>query len=101
MNSSPAEVRTALANSVEVSEDTLTVDLVDGRTVSVPLDWYPRLAHGSDTEQNNWRLIGNGAGIHWPDLDEDISVDSLLAGHRSGESQGSLQRWLTGRGNSG
>ena len=101
MNSSPVEIRTALAHSVEVSEDTLTVDIVDGRTVSVPLDWYPRLAHGSETERNTWRLIGNGAGIHWPDLDEDISVDSLLAGHRSGESQGSLQRWLKGRGHAG
>ena len=97
MTSSPADVHTALAHSVDVTGDTLAVDLVDGRTVSVPLDWYPRLAHGSDSERQNWRLIGNGSGMHWPDLDEDISVESLLAGHRSGESQESLQRWLKGR----
>jgi hypothetical protein len=73
------------------------VDLVDGRTVAVPVAWYPRLAHGSASERANWRLIGRGEGIHWPDLDEDISVDSLLAGRASGESQASLQRWLEGR----
>jgi uncharacterized protein DUF2442 len=80
-----------------MSEDSLTVDLSDGRTVTVPLAWYPRLAHGTPTERNNWRLIGRGEGIHWPDLDEDISVASLLAGHPSGESQTSLHRWLESR----
>jgi len=101
MSSSPIDVRTPQAQQVAVNDDTLTVDLVDGRTVSVPLDWYPRLAHGSMNERSNWRLIGDGIGIHWPDLDEDISIENLLAGHRSGESQESLQRWLQTRNQAG
>lgn len=72
----------------------LTVELEDGRTVSVPLLWYPRLAHAAPKEREHWRFIGRGEGIHWPDLDEDISVANLLAGKRSGESQRSLKRWL-------
>jgi hypothetical protein len=83
---------------VRINEDELTVDLVDGRTISVPLGWYPRLCHGKPAERNHWRLIGRGEGIHWPDLDEDISVANLLAGQPSGESQRSFQRWLEGRG---
>jgi hypothetical protein len=75
----------------------LIVELVDGRTISVPVAWYPRLAHGSASERNHWRLIGAGEGIHWPDLDEDISVEGLLAGRQSGESQASLRRWLQTR----
>ena len=67
----------AAAQKVAVSDDTLLVDLVDGRTVSVPLAWYPRLSHGSISERENWRLVGRGEGIHWPDLDEDISVESF------------------------
>jgi hypothetical protein len=97
MSSSPTDIRPAQAQGVTVTEDALIVDLVDGRTVAVPVAWYPRLAHGSASERANWRLIGRGEGIHWPDLDEDISVDSLLAGRASGESQASLQRWLEGR----
>lgn len=97
MSSSQIDVRPPQAQSVTVAEDALIVDLVDGRTVTVPLAWYPRLAHGSSSERSNWRLIGRGEGIHWPDLDEDISVDSLLAGRPSGESQASLQRWLESR----
>ena len=97
MSSSPNDARPVLAQKVTVSDDTLTVDLSDGRTVSVPTDWFPRLSHGSDTERENWRLIGKGEGIHWPDLDEDVSVESLLAGRASGESQSSLERWLRGR----
>ena len=97
MSSSPNDARPVLAQKVTVSDDTLTVDLSDGRTVSVPTDWFPRLSHGSDTERENWRLIGKGEGIHWPDLDEDVSVESLLAGQASGESQSSLERWLRGR----
>src|SRR5438477_10620967 len=97
MSTSPSEIRAALAQRVAISEDSLTVDLSDGRTVTVPLAWYPRLAHGTLAERNNWRLIGRGEGIHWPDLDEDISVASLLAGHPSGESQTSLHRWLESR----
>ncbi|HEY0018943.1 MAG TPA: DUF2442 domain-containing protein [Longimicrobium sp.] len=79
---------------VDVSDAALTVELLDGRTVAVPLLWFPRLAHASPTERNHWRLIGGGEGIHWPDLDEDISVAGLLAGMASGESQRSLKRWL-------
>jgi len=97
MTSSPVDVRQALAQTVRVTNDTLIVDLIDGRTLSVPVAWYPRLAHGTPTEQTNWRLIGRGHGIHWPQLDEDISVDDLLAGHRSSESQSSLDRWLKSR----
>jgi hypothetical protein len=73
------------------------VDLDDGRTVSVPVAWFPRLVYGSQEERNNWRLIGKGEGIHWPDLDEDISVENLLFGKRSGESQRSFQKWLNAR----
>jgi hypothetical protein len=86
------------AMSVNVTDEALVVDLVDGRTISAPLVWYPRLLHGSAAERSNWRLIGRGEGIHWPDLDEDISVEGVLAGRRSGETQRSLQRWLEARG---
>jgi len=97
MSTLPSEPRSALAQRITVTEDTLVVDLVDGRTVSVPLLWYPRLAHGTPTERANWRLIGRGEGIHWPGLDEDISVAGLLAGRPSGETQTSLRRWLESR----
>jgi hypothetical protein len=75
----------------------LAVDLSDGRTIQVPVSWFPRLEHGSRAERANWRLIGRGEGIHWPDLDEDISVESLLAGRRSRESDSSLKRWIESR----
>ena len=88
---------TTLAENVNVTEDTLTVNLDDGRTISVPLSWFPRLLYGSIQERNNWRLIGKGEGIHWPDLDEDISVAGLLGGNSSGESQKSIQKWLESR----
>jgi hypothetical protein len=87
----------AMALSVAVSEDTLTVDLADGRTIAAPLVWYPRLQQGTTEERNAWRLIAGGRGIHWPALDEDISVANLLAGQPSMESQGSFQKWLTNR----
>lgn len=86
------------ATAVVVTDDTLTVDLSDGRTLSVPLTWFPRLQYGSASERQHWRLIGQGVGIRWPDLDEDISVEGLLAGLPSGESQRSLRRWLESRG---
>ena len=95
------ELRQAAAQTVSVIEDALTVDLADGRTITVPLAWFPRLAHGTPAERANWRLIGGGEGIHWPDLDEDISTISLVAGRRSGETQESLRRWLEGRGAAG
>ncbi len=93
----PSDVTEARAQRVVVTDDALIVDLVDGRTISVPLSWYRLLAHGSSAERFRWRFIGDGEGIHWPDLDEDISVDGLLAGRRSGESQRSLRRWLEDR----
>ncbi len=91
------EVRTAIAQHVTVTDDALIVDLADGRTVSVPLAWYPRLVHGTPAERNNWRLIGDGEGIHWNDLDEDLSVESIVLGNPSGESQRSLKQWLAQR----
>ena len=90
-------MQTASAQKVTITEDSLRVDLSDGRTVSVPLIWYPRLVHGRPKERNNWRLIADGQGIHWPDLDEDLSVESIVLGHASGESQSSLKRWLESR----
>ena len=97
MSTSTSEIQTARTLKAVVTDDSLTVDLVDGRTVVVPLAWYPRLLHGTRQERNNWRLIGRGVGIHWPDLDEDISVEGLLAGRASGESQASFKRWLAAR----
>jgi hypothetical protein len=97
MNTSVSELQTAKAVEINVTDDTLTVDLADGRTLSVPLTWYPRLLHGTPAERCNWRLIGDGVGIHWPDLDEDISIEGLLLGRQSGESQKSLQRWMKKR----
>jgi hypothetical protein len=97
MSISPIEHWPALAERVAVSEDTLTVDLVDGRSIAVPLAWYPRLVHATPDERTHWRMIGRGEGIHWPDLDEDISVENLLSGARSGESQRSLKQWLASR----
>ena len=85
----------AFAESVRVTDDRLVVALRDGREISVPLSWYPRLSHGESQEHQKWELIGRGMGIHWPDLDEDISVEGLLAGRRSGERPESIARWLT------
>lgn len=87
----------ARAQSLAITDDTLSVELVDGRTIAVPLAWFPRLLHGTPAERANWRLLGNNEGAHWPDLDEDISIISLLAGHRSAESPASLDRWLKSR----
>jgi len=97
MSTSGTELRDAVAQGVTASDEALMVDLADGRTITVPLAWFPRLAHGTAAELATWRLIGGGLGIHWPDLDEDISVESLLAGRRSGETQASLRRWLEAR----
>ncbi len=94
---STIEIDMPMAVDVSVSEDTLSVDLRDGRSISVPLAWYPRLANGSARERDNWSLIGQGAGIHWEELDEDISLIGLLEGRPSGESQGSFQHWLAAR----
>ncbi len=97
MTSSLTEIAVPAATNVVVTDDTLTVDLNDGRTISVPLAWYPRLAHGTPAERQTWRLIGRGEGIHWPQLDDDISVEGLIAGRPSRESQASLARWIEQR----
>jgi hypothetical protein len=97
MTTSKSNLHSSIAKVVRISDDTLTVELSDGRTIAVPLDWYPRLTYGTDAERQNWRPIGGGHGIHWPELDEDISVEGLLAGKPSGESQTSLQKWLANR----
>ena len=91
------EIKVPFAESIFFTEDTLSVDLSDGRTVSVPIAWYPRLLHANSEERNNWRLIGRGHGIHWEDLDEDISVENLIAGISSGESQTSFKKWFSKR----
>jgi hypothetical protein len=85
------------ATHVMTTEINLIISLADGRVLFVPLDWYPRLKHGSLAERDNWELIGDGEGIHWPDLDEDISLNGLLAGRRSTESLQSIERWLARR----
>ena len=97
MRSLPIEIEVPEAQFVTVTDDTLSVELSDGRTISVPILWYPRLAHATPAERNNWSLIGRGIGIHWEDIDEDISVEGMLAGRPSGESQASLSRWLESR----
>jgi hypothetical protein len=94
---SAIEIEIPEAVDVKVTEDTLSVDLTDGRTICVPLGWYPRLEHADAGERANWRLIGKGQGIHWEDIDEDISIEGLLAGKPSGESQASFKRWLQER----
>jgi hypothetical protein len=99
MSSLAAEQREPRARSVSVTEDALTVDLMDGRTIIVPVAWYPRLWHGSNQERNRIEIFGDGTYIHWPDLDEDLTVAGLLAGHRSGESPESLKKWLDAREN--
>ncbi len=85
------------AVQVIITEEKLIIDLADGRGISVPLAWYPRLLHGSPQERQNWQLLGDGYAIEWPDLDEHIGIEGLLAGRRSGESQKSFERWLAAR----
>ncbi|MBI5235690.1 MAG: DUF2442 domain-containing protein [Deltaproteobacteria bacterium] len=97
MNISAVEIEIPLAEDVKVTKDSLSVDLSDGRTISVPLEWFPRLLQATSKERNNWRLIGKGQGINWEDLDEDISVEGLIAGRPSGESQRSFMKWLKQR----
>jgi hypothetical protein len=89
--------QTVLIRGVTVTGDTLEVDLTDGRSVAVPLAWYPRLLHGTVEDRQHWELIAHGEGIHWPQLDEDISLEGIMAGRPSGESQQSLQRWMQAR----
>src|SRR5258708_3091067 len=91
--SSPGVVSVTFSNR----NTRLTVELDDGRSISAPIAWYPRLQYGTARERNFWKLVGWGGGIHWPDLDEDISVENLLAGKRSLESERSLGKWLESR----
>ncbi len=86
-----------LVVDVKITNEKFTVKLNDGRSVAVPLDWYPRLVHASPKERNNWQLLGEGYAIEWPDLDEHIGIEGLLAGRRSGESKKSFERWLASR----
>ncbi|MBI4285158.1 MAG: DUF2442 domain-containing protein [Chloroflexi bacterium] len=97
MTTSRLDIEVPNAITVEITDEALTVELSDGRTLTVPLAWYPRLLHATAKERANWELIGRGQGVHWEDLDEDISVEGLLAGRPSGESQASLRRWLAKR----
>ena len=97
MNISAPELKPPRAATVSVSDDTLSVELTDGRSISVPLAWYPRLAHSTSEERSNWRLIGGGEGVAWPDIEEDLSIASLIAGRPSQETQSSLRKWLETR----
>ena len=97
MSSLAYEIKEARAQRVSVSEDSLQIDLTDGRTIIAPLMWYPRLWHGSPEERNVYQIIGNGEYIYWPKLDEDLTVSGVLAGYRSAESAKSLKKWLDGR----
>ncbi len=96
MSISVNEIEVPSAENVRISKDTLSVDLSDGRTISVPLAWFPRLLQSTPEERNNWRLIGRGQGIHWEDINEDIGVEGL-AGRPSGESQSSFKKWQESR----
>ena len=100
MTSSTVDTQHVRVTTLVVTPDLLSVELSDGRTISAPLAWYPRLCHGTSEEREDWRLIGGGRGIHWPLLDEDISLENLVFGKPSSESQASLKRWLEHR-NSG
>jgi hypothetical protein len=97
MNTLAVEIRIPEALNASLTDDTLSVDLSDGRSISVPIAWFPRLLNSTEQERNNWRLIGRGQGIHWEDIDEDISVEGLLTGKPSGESQESFKKWLAKR----
>lgn len=97
MTNSAIEMEVPVAETMTVSADTPCVDLSDGRSISVPLAWFPRLLHSTAAERKHWRLIDRGVGIHWEDLDEDISIEGLLAGKSSGESQASFSNWLATR----
>ena len=97
MSISTIELAIPTALNIKVSRDAISLDLSDGRTISAPLAWFPRLLNATATERKNWRYIGKGEGIHWEDIDEDISVEDLLAGRPSAESQRSFEKWLKKR----
>jgi hypothetical protein len=97
MNISAVEISIPIVQDITLTQDTLSVELSDGRNIAVPLEWFPRLLNACENERNNWRIIGKGHGIHWKDIDEDISVEGLLLGKPSGESQSSFHKWLKQR----
>ncbi len=97
MTTSTVELEVPGATRISVTDDALTAELADGRRISVPLVWYPRLVHATAEERNNWKLCAASQHIHWEDLDEDISVEGLLAGRQSRESRASLKRWIEAR----
>jgi hypothetical protein len=97
MNILAHEIAIPTAENVSITDHTLSVELSDGRTISAPLAWFPRLLHATKEERSRWRLIGRGQGIHWEEIDEDISVENLIAGKSSGESQMSFKKWLAKR----
>lgn len=86
-----------LAIDILFDDENMIVELADGRSLTIPLEWYPRLYHGTKEERQNFQLLGDGYAIGWPDLDEHIGVEGLLAGRRSGENQKSIQKWLNSR----
>lgn len=97
MLTSTIEFTVPMAENITITFDALTVDLSDGRSITVPIAWYPRLVNATKSELDNWRLVGKGFGIHWEDIDEDISIEGLLLGKPSGESQTSFKKWLSSR----
>ena len=97
MTTSKVDIEIPDAVAVQITDEALTAELSDGRTISVPVAWYPRLLHATARERAKWQFTGKGQGIHWDDLDEDISVEGLLAGRHSSESQTSFKRWLERR----
>ena len=97
MSTSVTETSAARVADVAITNDTLAVTFCDGRSILIPLTWYPRLVHATPQERNHWRLLDDGRGIHWEDVDEDISVANLLAGRPSGESVASFARWREAR----
>jgi hypothetical protein len=98
MNTSIIEIQEARAQEVQIDDESLIIALVDGRTIIAPIVWYPRLWYGNKEERQDFQILGDGSHIHWPALDEDLSVMGILAGRRSGESAKSLKKWLTARG---
>lgn len=97
MSSPTPDIPEAHALSIQIHDGSIVVQLIDGRTIIVPLAWYPRLWYGSPEERQHFEVLGDGTYVHWPDLDEDLSIEGMVAGHRSGESATSLKRWLSSR----
>ncbi len=97
MNTLATKLKSVAIELVSITDDALNIELSDGRSLTVPLTWFPRLFYATTNERNQWRLIGNGQGIHWQMIEEDISLENLLFGQPSGEGQKSLQKWLNTR----